>query len=388
MIGARLVGIDLARFIALVGMMAAHLAAPRFSFEWLHVVSSGFPSTLFAVVGGFGVTFASRRYLQKGFVGAAVAATVGRGAAVALLGFVLEYLPNDPIAIILVYFGVGIICSAPFLAAPTWVLAVTAAMLGVLGPNLLAFAGNVAGGGGPPSFLHPVTTLLSVFLTGTYPVITWLTYLLIGMVTARWVLVSWADGQLVGVSAWLFAGGGLVGGGAWTFGDWYLVRWIIPNNPTIEPEEWVSSMHGQPPILGWDAIFLVSPHSGSTVDILRTGGIAVAIIGACLFIASNWEPVPIVMRPVVAAGSAPLTIYVLHLVATSMTLTLSGGIGHFWDPDAAVWVHWWFFWQVALALAVGATLSVLHRRGPLEVLTSNVAHATAERFLPGSLGNR
>lgn len=376
---ARLTGVDLARFFALVGMMAAHLAAPLFSPAWVKTVTTGFPSTLFAVVGGFGVTFAAQRYLQRGQTAAAVAATVGRGATVAAIGFALEFLPNDPIAVVLVYFGVAIVCAAPFVAAPSWVLATFAGSLAVLAPNLLA-AAKMLGVAPTLSLLSPGATLLTVFLTGTYPALTWLTYLLVGMLLCRWVLAAQASGTLFGVSAWILVGGAAVTAASWAVGQWYLARWIIPHNPGTQPADWWVSMRGQPPTLGWDALFLVSPHSGSTIDILRTGGAAAAVIGACLLVAARWDPVPAVMRPVIGAGSAPLTIYVLHLAATSAALTAAGGLDQFWNPAAPWWINWWLWWQLALALVVGGTLSALHRRGPLETLTSQVARASAEGF--------
>lgn len=381
MTGSRLVGIDLARFVALVGMMGAHLAASQFSYRWLDSITSGFPSTLFAVLGGFGVTFATRRYLQAGHVAAATASTIGRGALVFLFGFFLEYLPNDPIAVILMFFGVTIALSAAFLRAPSWVLAAFATALALVTPNMLAFAAkNEVPAEG--TWLHgPASFVARIFLTGNYPVLTWLTYLLVGMILARWVLRSRQTGKLLATSTWLTLGGAAVGGSAWATGQWYLRTKLIPQHPNVPGEDWLGSMHGHPPLQGWDAIFLVSPHSGSTIDILRTGGVAVALIGLCLLVTLPWKTVPRWLRPAVAAGSAPLTIYVLHLLVTSLALTLSGGLETFWAPAPPWWIHWWFFWQLALVLLVGWVLSKRHQRGPLEVLTSDVARNTADLFI-------
>ena len=179
----RIVGLDLARFVAIVGMMAAHLLVPRADvpygeLNWLTVVTSGYPSAMFAVIGGFGVFLTSRKYLAQGARGAAAVNLLVRGFLIAFIGILLNFLPDHQIAVILVFFGVAIACSAPLVALPSWVLATIAAVLPfIAGYHLMQhfLAKTVFDSG------SALEALVVLFFTGYYPVTTWLAYLLIGV---------------------------------------------------------------------------------------------------------------------------------------------------------------------------------------------------------------
>ncbi len=355
----RLYGIDLARFIAIAGMMLAHLAASRWPYSWLEIPTDGFPSTLFAVLGGFGVTFASRRYLAKGQNDAAIAATVVRGIVIIFLGIVLRLLPDHPILIVLVPFGTAIALSALVLRAPSWVLAAVAAALMVIAPPLLAHHDFIYG--------------LSMLLSGTYPPITWFTYLLIGMLLARAVLKARADGQLARVAALITGGGILVCGVGWGLGEIYLRTMLTLKYGAYE-DVFREGAYGHPPVPGFDSLFVLNPHSGSLIDVARTAGGAAAVIGLCLLATLPWKSgVPAIMKPFVGAGSAPLTSYVTHLVMTSFGLMAAGGVMLFWDPIAPAWIRWWIVWQLLVILAIGAAVAWSGKRGPLETLVSKIA---------------
>ena len=73
----RYVGVDLARFVAIAGMMAAHLIAVKISlpglseadrpyFNVMSLVTNGTAAALFAVLGGISVVFATGKLLRNG----------------------------------------------------------------------------------------------------------------------------------------------------------------------------------------------------------------------------------------------------------------------------------------------------------------------------------
>ena len=115
----RYVGIDLARFIAIAGMMAAHLLAPLAMFPGVSdsdrelamgtsLISNGAPAALFAVLGGVSIVFATRKQLSSGLVGKAMASVAVRGVVLIVLGVLLGFVDNN-IIVILAYYGVAMI---------------------------------------------------------------------------------------------------------------------------------------------------------------------------------------------------------------------------------------------------------------------------------------
>ena len=137
----RYVGIDLARFIAIAGMMAAHLLAPLAMFPGVSdsdrelamgtsLISNGAPAALFAGLGGVSIVFATRKQLSGGLVGKAMASVAVRGVVLIVLGVLLGFVDNN-IIVILAYYGVAMILVAPLIKAKSWVLASLAAVLGL-----------------------------------------------------------------------------------------------------------------------------------------------------------------------------------------------------------------------------------------------------------------
>jgi len=116
------------------------------------------------------------------------------------------------IIVVLVYFGVTLVCAVPFLRVrPGWLLG-WAGLLAVVGPVVNATvraALDVEGEGGSLGWgelVDPLLALRAVVLTGTYPVVTWLVYVLVGMALAKVLLAAREAGTdrrlLVRLLAW------------------------------------------------------------------------------------------------------------------------------------------------------------------------------------------
>lgn len=113
-----------------------------------------------------------------------------------------------------------------------------------------------------------------------------------------------------------------------------------------------------------DSVISLEPHSGSTLEIFRSGGIALLVIGVLLLVA---RPLRWVLLPLSALGSMPLTAYSLHIVSVFL---LAGPGG--WIVDNRVWA------VTAVALLLACTLwAALRGRGPLEELTARVSRRIA-----------
>lgn len=395
---ARYVGIDLARFLAVVGMMANHLVAvsaldPTASAlnqragEIATTLTSGIAAALFAVLGGVSAVFASRRALQAGRPGAAIASIVLRGVILIVLGLALGAL-DVPIIVVLVYYGVSLILVAVFVVAPSWVVGIVAAVLWLGGGYVNALARQtleLVEEAGSPSFESlagaPFETLRGTLLTGVYPAITWVAYLLVGILIARALLAANARGKLGRSALGLAALGALLATGATLVSNWTLAN--LERFGVFPPEgldmatfvEYLGMQQfGAPNAPELWSQLVAAPHSGSPAEMLRTIGIALAVIGLLVTMCDSRGTGPGRFTDVFrAAGAAPLTIYTLHLLATALVYAplyagaeLPGGMS------------WWvaglgaFGIQLAGVLVIGAILSATGRRGPLEALTSGI----------------
>lgn len=390
----RMIGVDLARFVAIVGMMAAHLLASKPGPEWVHTLTSGFPSVLFAVLGGFGSYFVCRRYLEAGQKRAAVAALLARGAVVALLGIVMEMLPDHRIAVILVYFGAAIMASAGLVLLSQRGLATVLVVLAFTAPLVL----QVVRGAQLPvrlgylDYSRPDLFFLSVLVTGTYPVVTWIVYLGVGLFLAR-PLVGGPTASARRKTAWLAVGLG-VGSAvvAWATGRAWLgvASKRLAGSQGLGVEEakaWLTaSGHGGPPQESLGFLFALAPHSGSVVDMVLSSGVAIALIGSLVLATRKLQSPPLLLAPFTTAGATPLTIYVGHVALTawfySWASVIAGTTFGVVNPGVDPWwiIHD-FALQLSLALLFSTLLYVTKKKGPLEWLTSKVARAAAKSQL-------
>ncbi|WP_371740088.1 heparan-alpha-glucosaminide N-acetyltransferase domain-containing protein [Frigoribacterium sp. VKM Ac-2836] len=398
-------GLDLARFVAIVGMMCVHLmptAGTPGAVEWLSSITEGNASTLFAVIGGVSVVLATRRYLEHGHGAAARWALLTRALLVMILGATLGLMPGN-IVVVLVYFGAAMIFCIPLLGVRPSRLLAGAGLLAALGPianAMLRSSLQVVDEGGSLGWNtvigDPLGAGRAVLITGMYPVVTWLVYLLVGMAFATWLLDARRDGSqtrllrraaVVGASAtaaafaisWLLA---TVGGQAA----------MVSSLPGLTPEQLTmltrSPGFGAPFSSDWWALALRTPHTGTTLDILRGTGLAVLVISLLLMATARLpKNAARVTEPLRAAGAAPLTVYTLHVAAAGLTtvalqLLVEGGAtltGYPWwySGPVIVAVH------VTAAIAVGAVLALLDRRGPLEAFVSGCSRRAARRLTRG-----
>lgn len=379
---ARFLGVDIARLGAIVGMIAAHTwafwglqdqGAGSFIAVIVYFLSAGFPSTLFAVIGGASLTFASTRAFREHGVRGVVLSAFVRGLVVALFGAALA-LVDSHIIPVLVPFGVAMMVASVFLAMPSAVVALVAVVLGSMGGYLnvaaRVAAHDVAQEGGGISFttfaLDPLLAFRAIFVTGVYPVSTWLVYMLIGMLVARGLLAARDRGRLVGTGLAMWG----IGAGVAIVA--FLTAFFVT---ALEfPREYVEQHYGATASDQVWAQFTGAPHTGTPMDILITAGAAVSTIGLCTALFDRNGTRGRFVRALGAAGAASLTVYSVHYV---VTLPLGGTpIPFFGAPGFNA-----FLLQLVIVLAIGLTLHLLGRKGPLEAGVSWVAKS-ALKFVP------
>lgn len=391
----RILGIDDARFLALVGMMATHLWASNTDDFWttplISEVIAGKAAALFAVLAGVGIAFVTDAPIANGRLAAARLTVFGRGFALVVIGMTLGLVPGS-IAVILVFYGVAFWFVIPWLRRPVrslFALAVVWAITWPIISSFLRFA--VQDPTDPFDFIEanwleladPGRFVAGLLITGVYPVLTWVVYPIVGLAVGRLVLRAREHDGMRRLALRLLVAGAAVASSAFAL-SWLLTAPLGGLARLQEdyagygsPEEieftYYLEMHYAPP---GDLRWLASPapHTGTFFDLAITGGIAVAVIGGCLALRTVLpERAARLLRPVAGAGAAPLTIYTLHVIAAGLVAEF---VVADWLVEAAGPVPWlqsspWIWGvHVAGALVIGAVLSWLHRRGPLETLVN------------------
>jgi uncharacterized membrane protein len=380
----RLVGVDVARGLALLGMLAVHVF-PLFNGDdeptMATTLAAGRSAATFVLVAGVGVAFlAGGRRPVRGSDRRGVAAGLAvRAVLIGLLGLILGLLSDyNDVSGILPYYGLFFLLAIPLLWARPEVLAGLAAATMVLGPLLLVSTLDVDwptpgldADPVPETLLEdPLGLLTLLSVTGEYPAVVYLAYLCAGLAIGRLDLSSRrVAGWLLGAGAGLAVAAQLAG-----------LALLRPLGGLAVLVAEVDSDDSRSEIvrkLLWDPdrsssswyLALPAPHSHSIVDVAHTLGSAMAVLGAALLV-TRVPAIARLLRPLAAAGSMALTLYSAHLVvlATGLLedrpglLYLLMVVGALWFASA---------WQTGIG------------QGPLERIVSRAAGA-ARRAVSGT----
>ncbi|MFS0714526.1 heparan-alpha-glucosaminide N-acetyltransferase domain-containing protein [Microbacterium sp. 2P01SA-2] len=390
----RLMGVDVARCLAIFGMIGAHVgivwmvAGP--SGPDLAAIVQGRSSILFAVVAGISIALATGRdRLPRGeLLRSARLRMAGRAVVVLALGIALEMLGSG-IAVILPIYGVLFLILIPFLGLRRRTLALVAVAIAVAGPTLVALlrAATLSDAGATQAIGG---TAVDFLITGSYPLTVWLPLVLAGMALGRVRLDRpQTAGVLLGAGVGLAAFGyglgdafnGSVRGWLSGWGSAASSASILPSSLSF-PLPGLSSSAGD--ARGYlerigdvdfgaalSQAWSVAPHSGGTWEIIGSGGFAFAVVGACLLVA---RPLRAVLVPLAAVGSMPLTAYTAHVVSFAVLispLALAPGLTSE-DGDPVVSGRFWVGCVVVLLVAC-TTWALTRGRGPLESMVAAVA---------------
>jgi len=366
----RLVAVDAARCLALLGMMATHVldeTDPDGSLTTAQWLFGGRASALFAVLAGVSLALVSGgRTPPRGTPLARLAAAVAvRGLLVAVLGLALGELETG-IAVILTYYGVLFVLVTPFLGLRARVLLPLAAGWAVVVPVLshLVRPSLPERQFASPAFdqlADPARLLSELLLTGYYPVLPWVAYLLLGLGLGR------LDLRAPRVQA-LVAGAGLAVAVVATVVSKALVARSDLDAVALEGTE--LGMGGTTPTGDAAWLLVVAPHSATPFDLAQTGGSAAFVLGALLLLVTAVRATTSYGERVVAivtgAGAMTLSLYTLHVVMRTDAV---------WPDERADT----YVWHVLVVLWVGTVFAALGRRGPLEWLVGLVPRAIRGR---------
>ncbi|WP_265520135.1 heparan-alpha-glucosaminide N-acetyltransferase domain-containing protein [Oerskovia flava] len=411
----RLVGIDLARGLAIIGMFGAHtLSTAELGWDpttWAGVVH-GRSSILFATLAGISLALMSggRRPLGGAEMRDARTRVLVRAALIFALGSVLALFGS--VAVILEVYAVLLVVALPFLRWSPRRLFVLAGILAVVGPvaRLLVSDALLWWGAYPSGFLD-------LALTSTYPGLVWIAFVLLGLGVGRLDLTSRVVRTRLVVVGLLLAVAGYAGGWASTraaglesAGYGYsssssfesdlsgsgsdVLDEGVPGDTIdlsgstcypdgdgfvyCEPSGWADSTgdlsddewYDEGTAFTTDLTGLVGaePHTGTPFEVVGSSGIALLVIGLCLLAP---RPVRRVLYPVAAAGTMALTLYSLHVVALAF--------GGSWFADRPTL---FFATLVAGALVFAVVWRRLLGQGPLERVVSTVSRRAATVSAP------
>ena len=343
----------------------------------------------FAVLAGVGLALSTGKQqpLEGPELRAARRGITLRALVIGAVGLSLGGLEVN-IAIILVHYAVLFLCVLPFVGlgvkrliafVALWILAAPV-LAYLLRPWLLSADPPLRLGHNPgwEDLATPARLLGDLFLTGYYPVVQWIAYLLVGLVIGRLALskaavpfLLVAAGTVVAVSSkWL---------GTLMMEDWGGRRALEAQigDPAYPLESLLQvNLAGveQSGSVWWLATS--APHAGTTLDLLHTSGVAAAVIGVCLLLGRLGEWVELdLLLPVRGIGAMTLSLYTAHLciMAALHNQQLAPG----WTVEGVYWA------QALGMLLIGGVFAALAWRGPLEW----VSHAAnqAGRYQPAPL---
>lgn len=380
----RLVGIDAARGLALIGLMAVHILPEATAdgdptLAWS--LFSGDSAALFALLAGVGLGLSAGGVTPPGgqrLAGHRAGLAV-RAVLVGIVALVIAaIMPEDPPVVgILLYYAVFFLLAVPFLHLRSRALFFSAAVLGLVSPVLMSQLAPVL----PESsaynhtvvnlFTEPAGTLSELLLTGAYPALTFMSYLLVGLGLGRLNLRSRR------VQALIAAAGAVLAVLA------NLLSWLLLHaaggyqallaSEDLSAESLDEALVFGPDILpdtsGW-WLAIVTPHSGASLAIADSLGVAMLVLGVFLLLgaaAGRW------LTPLAAMGSMTLTLYSLHLIALIPEV-------HYDDPSRWLLVH------LGTAFAFAWVWHHTVGRGPLEQVVARTVNATRQAVAEGPPG--
>lgn len=385
----RVLGLDLARALAIFGMFYAHVG-PMQEFRnpvvnTIMQIPHGRSSALFAVLAGLSLVLLAggRRQLPALERRQRIVKIVIRAVLLITLGTVLTLWLHTDI-VILAFYGLFFLLALPFVRCGVKRLAVLSASFAVVGSVVYYWIAMAQ-----PAFVTALNThdpitrmgadgLGRLLFTGLYPALPWLAYIFAGMaiakldLSAKRVRVGMASVgaglALAGYGlSWvllkvLFAGGGM-GGGFGSSGSSMASSSTGSGSSGMSGSSgtWSDSLSEYDP---WSSDMLqfllsASPHSGTAFELLGNIGIAMLVIVGSVALLDRSALARKLLTPITAAGAMSLTLYVAHLWALNHVPSNSDG-----GPVTEALAVWGWFCVVGIGFAF--VWSRWFKRGPLE----------------------
>jgi len=339
----RIAGVDLARGLAVIGMLAAHLLwIDDFDFAdastWVGI-ADGRSSILFATLAGvsIGLVTGGRRPLAAPQLGVARQRLAVRAGVLWVIGVWL-IATGVPVFVILPAYAILFLLALPFVTLAARTLFVLAGAIALVMPFVQVLLDAL------PVWTTQSGQLLSAAVGWHYPFPVWIAFVLAGLGAARAGILR------ARVQVWLLGAGAALA----------CVGYGLDAATGAGAASDVVSV--------WGAVWTAEPHSSGVLEAVGSGGFALALIGLCLLVCRTL--VTWVVLPLRAVGAMPLTAYTAQLViwaiAATVILGVPGDLRGFRDLEP--------FWPITITLVIACTAwALLIGRGPLEWIVDRVA---------------
>ncbi|WP_238012425.1 heparan-alpha-glucosaminide N-acetyltransferase domain-containing protein [Dactylosporangium sp. AC04546] len=370
---SRLIGVDAARGVALLGMITLHSLLEETASgnpTWSSHAFSGRAAAAFALMSGVGLTLATgRRQVPRSDARGVAAMLATRALCIGVIGLLVSGADTVLNSVILPYYAVVFLLAVPLVLMPTWALFTTGASLALVAPfGMHLLLPHLAEPSlGDPTFGRliddPLALLGELTLTGYYPAPAWLAYICVGLAIGRLDLSS------PRVAATLLAAGAVLG--VWARAVSTVLLHLAGGLTAIHAAQPASGLtseettyllklggDGSAPTSTWWWLAVDGPHTGTPLNLVGTIGSSVAVLGLALLLSTTWAR-PLLV-PLAAAGSMTLTFYSVHVLFLNSDFDTYSPVTGCIVQLVAV---------VLIAMAVRATAG----RGPLEALVGSLA---------------
>jgi uncharacterized membrane protein YeiB len=303
-------GVDVARGLAIIGMLVRHVgpvpAAPDVaSAAWFYSRSDGRASVLFVLVAGVGVALLAARHPERWLRGR----LAYRAVWLLPLGVGLQTLDHG-VAVILQFYAAFFLAILPFVRRRDGTVLAWAAATSLAGPALVLLARQLRPGWISQLNGDPPNLAVDLLVTGYYPVVTYLPPMLVGLWLGR-VLLRRRDphtGAPDPRTAWAMVSAGTA-------------ALVLTTAVSVALPSWLGT---EPDPGGWSYGLSVDGHSEMPLALVGATGTAAAVLGICLLAAARF---PRTVWPATVFGRLALTVYVGHLFALAWSPedVLAGG---------------------------------------------------------------
>lgn len=336
----RVTGVDLARGLAVVGMLTAHLFAIEVRFDWGDpaswiAIAEGRSSILFATLAGvsIGLMTGGRTPVAGADLITARLRIAVRAAVLWVIGIVL-ILTGVPVYVILPAYALLFLLSLPLLSLRARTLYLVAAGLGIVMPFVQVWLNGL------DFWTTGEGDEIGRLIGWHYPFPVWIAFVVAGLAVAR------SGIRRLAVQLWVLG----VGTGLAVCG--YGLGELAPG-----AAPWTSEA-----------------HSSGLFEVVGSGGFALAVLAACLLVCRT--AVVWIVLPLRAVGAMPLTAYAGQLVAWAIIATTVLGR----PGDLTGFRALEPFWPMTLVLLATCTLwALVIGRGPLEWLLDRSARLVTRR---------
>ncbi len=380
----RILGLDIARGIALIGMIATHVlpashtATGEPTLQWS--LFAGNASALFALLAGISLalmTGGTRPHTGRHWARSATALIVRALLMFFVFGLAVNLLPV-PVYNILPYYALLFLLAIPLTLLRPLQLLAASLVFAILGPLSIYLINATVSFSviSSPTFTDLVNDSWSVFFSflagGAFPLLTWMTFICLGLMLGRMGMDRLSvQIQLAASGALLMVASGLLSNLLLnTAGGW---ERIITANPGMTVEDAFDiGVYGTtedtfqlaPTTLWWLAV--TGPHTNTPLSIGYSAGAALLILGGALLLGRVWADA---LTPLMATGGMTLTLYTAHLIFITFVDTTSLPI-------------LWFVVQIGVALVFATAWKMSVGSGPCEGVVSRVSKGIAAVLVP------